>query len=262
MNITRSLLLLVCFLFTVSPQLVEAHRSGCHRWHTCPSDTGSYTMDYTPVATPTSVPVLPQVPSVNTPTSPADDSNWCGWRLCNPKVTWETYDDVNTFQYFWELNGGLAVFGHTKSRPYINKKGDYVQIFERNTIEFHDELSDPYTYQLGLLGEQRLLQLGRVWQNEPTSDAVKGCIYFAETKHNVCGAFKKYWTSHGIDIDGRRSVSYAESLALFGYPITEATMEPGSDGVMRMTQWFQRARFEDHGDAGVLLGLLGNEVFQ
>lgn len=22
----------------------QAHRSGCHRWHTCPSDTGSYTM--------------------------------------------------------------------------------------------------------------------------------------------------------------------------------------------------------------------------
>ncbi len=21
---------------------VEAHRSGCHRWHSCPSDTGSY----------------------------------------------------------------------------------------------------------------------------------------------------------------------------------------------------------------------------
>lgn len=20
----------------------EAHRSGCHRWHSCPSDTGSY----------------------------------------------------------------------------------------------------------------------------------------------------------------------------------------------------------------------------
>jgi len=22
--------------------LAEAHRSGCHRWHSCPSDTGSY----------------------------------------------------------------------------------------------------------------------------------------------------------------------------------------------------------------------------
>ena len=27
-----------------------------------------------------------------------------------------------------------------------------------------------------------------------------------------------------------------------------------------LTQWFERARIEDHGDKGVLLGLLGNEV--
>ena len=27
-----------------------------------------------------------------------------------------------------------------------------------------------------------------------------------------------------------------------------------------LTQWFERARFEDHGSKGVLLGLLGNEV--
>ncbi|MFN8510257.1 MAG: hypothetical protein U0Z75_06805 [Deinococcaceae bacterium] len=24
-------------------QKAEAHRDGCHRWHSCPSDTGSYT---------------------------------------------------------------------------------------------------------------------------------------------------------------------------------------------------------------------------
>ncbi len=29
-----------------------AHRSGCHRWHTCPSDTGSYSTTYTPSAVP------------------------------------------------------------------------------------------------------------------------------------------------------------------------------------------------------------------
>ena len=30
----------------------EAHRSGCHRWHTCPSDTGSYNMEYRSNGTP------------------------------------------------------------------------------------------------------------------------------------------------------------------------------------------------------------------
>lgn len=28
--------------FLISINRVEAHRSGCHRWHSCPSDTGSY----------------------------------------------------------------------------------------------------------------------------------------------------------------------------------------------------------------------------
>lgn len=26
-----------------SPSVVSAHRSGCHSWHSCPSDSGSYT---------------------------------------------------------------------------------------------------------------------------------------------------------------------------------------------------------------------------
>lgn len=34
--------ILILFVFIVVPK-VEAHRSGCHRWHSCPSDTGSYT---------------------------------------------------------------------------------------------------------------------------------------------------------------------------------------------------------------------------
>src|SRR5689334_1952975 len=34
------LLFALLFLFIASP--VSAHRSGCHRWHSCPSDTGSY----------------------------------------------------------------------------------------------------------------------------------------------------------------------------------------------------------------------------
>ena len=40
----KYLLLLIIFgaiLLTTAP--VSAHRSGCHRWHSCPSDSGSYT---------------------------------------------------------------------------------------------------------------------------------------------------------------------------------------------------------------------------
>ncbi len=34
--------LLVLILSFFSTSLAEAHRSGCHRWHSCPSDSGSY----------------------------------------------------------------------------------------------------------------------------------------------------------------------------------------------------------------------------
>jgi hypothetical protein len=30
------------FLLVGTPFVADAHRSGCHRWHSCPSDTGSY----------------------------------------------------------------------------------------------------------------------------------------------------------------------------------------------------------------------------
>jgi hypothetical protein len=39
-------LILVCMIFlvllSVVPMDSSGHRSGCHRWHSCPSDTGSY----------------------------------------------------------------------------------------------------------------------------------------------------------------------------------------------------------------------------
>src|SRR5258705_7968189 len=30
-------------LLVAAPDPSQGHRSGCHRWHSCPSDTGSYT---------------------------------------------------------------------------------------------------------------------------------------------------------------------------------------------------------------------------
>ncbi len=33
---------LLVLLFLLPPPIADAHRSGCHRWHSCPSDSGSY----------------------------------------------------------------------------------------------------------------------------------------------------------------------------------------------------------------------------
>ncbi len=39
---TTSALFVLLILLSVSPFPAFAHRSGCHRWHSCESDTGSY----------------------------------------------------------------------------------------------------------------------------------------------------------------------------------------------------------------------------
>jgi hypothetical protein len=43
-------------------------------------------------------------------------------------------------------------------------------------------------------------------------------------------------------------------------PITPVQPATLSDGQTYMVQWFERARFEDHGPQGIMLGLLGHEV--
>jgi hypothetical protein len=41
--ITLTLLVIVFGMYSIILPDASAHRSGCHRWHSCPSDTGSYT---------------------------------------------------------------------------------------------------------------------------------------------------------------------------------------------------------------------------
>lgn len=42
MKYKRIAVLLLFLSFYVVPSVSQAHQSGCHRWHSCPSDTGSY----------------------------------------------------------------------------------------------------------------------------------------------------------------------------------------------------------------------------
>jgi Ricin-type beta-trefoil lectin domain-like len=72
---------------------------------------------------------------------------------------------------------------------------------------------------------------------------------FPETGKTVQGVFLEYWNTHG-------------GLAQQGFPISEEIQEAGLDGVVRTTQYFERAVFELHPEfAGtpneVLLSLLG-----
>jgi hypothetical protein len=168
---------------------------------------------------------------------------------------------------FWEQNGGLAVFGFPigpQELVLIDGKSFTVQRFERNRLELHPENKRPYDVLLGRLGADRLGQQGRDWFGFAKSGDTGGCRVFAETGHAVCGAILKAWRANGLQIDGKKAVSEAESLALFGMPLSGLMTETLSDGKEYQVQWFERARFELHPENAapydVLLGLLGSEV--
>jgi subtilisin family serine protease len=166
------------------------------------------------------------------------------------------------FLDYWRNNGGLAVFGY----PITGQTGTALaQVFERARFEYHPENHAPYDVLLGRLGVEVLQAQGRDWQAFPVvASAPAGCSYFAETGHSLCGSFKAYWERHGLEFDGRRGSSFAESLALFGLPISEPHEETIEGGRTVVVQWFERARFEYHPENqapyDVLLGRLGSAL--
>jgi subtilisin family serine protease len=169
-----------------------------------------------------------------------------------------------TFRAFWEQHGGLAVFGYPISREFRERSSDgqfyTVQYFERHRFELHPANQPPYHVLLSLMGRATLERTGRDWNTFPKGGAQNGCLFFAETGQSICEPFLSYWRSQGLEFDGRRGTSLAESLALFGLPISPPQTETLADGNSYTVQWFERARFEDHGAQGVLLGLLAADL--
>jgi hypothetical protein len=167
---------------------------------------------------------------------------------------------------FWERQGGLPVFGFptdTQHRGNIEGTSLQAQWFERTRLELHPENSPPYEVLLGRIGVERLEQQGRDWHDFPVIGPGADCRTFSETGHSICRAFLSYWEEHGFELDGQPGVSYSESLALFGLPLSDIHIEE-IEGRAFLVQWFERARFELHPENSppynVLLGLLGNEV--
>ena len=167
------------------------------------------------------------------------------------------------FRHYWEAHGGVAVFGYPiDSARQVD--GRVAQWLERARFELHPENAAPYHVLLGRLGVEALARQGRDWMSFPRAQA-RAAHYFAETGHAITHApFWRFWSSHGLQFDGRRGMSQAESVALFGYPISEAQMERNASGGLVLTQWFERARFEYHPRnpvaSRVLLGRLGAEL--
>jgi hypothetical protein len=69
------------------------------------------------------------------------------------------------FVAYWQSHGGLPVYGYPLSEAFTETsptdgKPYLVQYFERNRLEYHPELPDPFRVSLGLLGVQVLQARG------------------------------------------------------------------------------------------------------
>lgn len=160
---------------------------------------------------------------------------------------------TTTFLDFWERNGGLAVFGYPMGPETAGIEWELtwhrtVQDLERQRFEYHPEnRGTPYEVLLSLLGVEdaarRGLGMHPAFLLHPV-DAMHNpnCDYFPETGHSLCHGFREYWHSYGLDL-GDPGVSMRESIALFGYPISEESVDPDTGLV---TQYFERAVFEWH----------------
>jgi hypothetical protein len=179
------------------------------------------------------------------------------------------YCITGRMRQYWEEYGGLPVFGlpiTPQHEEIIEGQPYQVQWFERNRLELHPENPRPYDVLPGRLGVVVLEQQGQDWQDFPTTEPQDGCLYFAETGHNICGDILVAWRSQGLELDGQPGFSQQESLALAGLPISGLIPETLSDGNEYMVQYFERARLELHPENDppyhVLFGLLGSEVRQ
>jgi len=151
------------------------------------------------------------------------------------------------FAQFWKGDGGLAVFGYPLTDE-LSENGMTVQYFERQRFEYHPELEGTaYVVQLGLVGVEDAQQRGFAgstpFQPLPAGTTSDGYTeFFPETGHRLGGGFKAYWHAHGLSL-GDDEISNRESLALFGYPISEEFTDPATGLTV---QYFERARFEYH----------------
>ena len=157
---------------------------------------------------------------------------------------------IGEMKTFYESRGDVRIFGLPLTEV-ISENGRQVQYFERARFEYHPELPSKYYVTLSQLG--RILTRGR---NEaafaPAAPAGQGRVYFKETRHNVGPVFYSFWNKQG-------------GLPIFGYPISEVVQEVNaSDGIARLVQYFERARFEYYPENApaqqVQLGQLGRQA--
>lgn len=160
------------------------------------------------------------------------------------------------FAPYWKEGGGVRQFGLPLSEEFV-EDGRTTQYFERAVLHhFPEQLGTPWAVQPAHLGREALA--ARQGGASPVEDARAvvppgdGRRSFPETGHTLGGAFERAWDAGG-------------GLRTYGFPLTEEFVEASpTDGQPRLSQYFERVRFEYHPEfAGsrdeVLTGLLGTE---
>jgi hypothetical protein len=179
---------------------------------------------------------------------------------------------LGDIQQYWQANDGIHLFGlpidNESAHRYIHE-AYHIQNFERARIEYRFGQRKPYNFQLGLIGTEWLDR----YKNElspllPSDEAsLQGthasCVALPNAQYTVCGAFRTFYQSHGLQFDSLAFFTHAESLALFGLPLTPA-MRWNRNGHMYIVQVFERARLEYHPennrDEIVMLGRINAEI--
>jgi hypothetical protein len=116
------------------------------------------------------------------------------------------------------------------------------QYFANAVLEYHPEFAGtPYAVELSRVGvalaNANNLQQSAPFQPLPaTTQADDNCWFVRATRHRLCSGFRNYWRSQGLDL-GDPDISYRESLARFGYPISEEFTDPESGLTV---QYFER----------------------
>ena len=162
----------------------------------------------------------------------------------------------NTFASFWQKNGGLAVFGYPiapASTQIIEGIPIFAQYFERTRIELHIDSAGVSRITLGRIGAELY---GTVDYNGASSDT--NCLLFAQTNQSVCAPFRDTYLRYGLESNGKRGIQLADSMALFGIPISAPQQVVLADGAY-VSQWFERARmlYKSADPTTVSLGLIG-----
>jgi beta-lactamase class A len=147
------------------------------------------------------------------------------------------------FLLYYNSHGGPATFGLPLT-PETAQGDRVVQYFERARLE-RPAAGGPIT--LGLVGSELTAAQGRTFPpTAPADPKDPNTQWFAATQQAIGQPFLTYWRQHG-------------GQEIFGLPISPVVVE-NHNGQQLRVQYFERARFELHGNT-VSLGLVGSELY-